>query len=126
MGVLTPNVPRRKGGSFTLMFRDPANGDTFVLPAGSIIQDVIAERINRVTGLVAAGGDAGDVINITGVTTIAADFTSTASKRATMTAGAGLAGAADTSFTFAKTDADSDTGFNVYVICQKYRMGPLT
>lgn len=115
-----------KGGNFTYVCRDVKSDDVINFPAGVVVTDVWVERVvPGITGfakndVVTAGGDAGDALILGDVITSTADFTSAASKKATLGVGIGPF-TAITQKVFTKTDADADTKFNCYVSCKKIR-----
>ena len=115
-----------KGGNFTYVCRDVKSNDIINFPAGAVVTDVWVERVVLgKTGFAkddvpTVGGDVGDALILGDVITSTADFTSAASKKATLGVGIGPF-TAITKKTFTKTDADSDTKFNCYVMCRKIR-----
>ena len=112
----------RKGGDFTYVCRNVASGDTIAFPKGTVVDAVYIARVvpgvDVSSDVPTVGGEALDALILGDTITSTADFTATALKKATLGVGIGPFTAA-TSKTFTKTDADSDTIFNCWVVCKK-------
>ncbi len=112
----------RKGGDFTYVCRNVASNDTITFPKGTVVDAVYIARVvpgaDVYSDAPTAGGDALDALILGDTITSTADFTAVSLKKATLGVGIGPFTAATTK-TFTKTDADSDTIFNCWVVCRK-------